>query len=519
MGARDYGRQLYREYERMTLRAESLVRENAELRAENRELRRRVSELEETLEERVARAAAAAVAKAVAPLAARVSELEGAAEAKDVEILRLKSQLGKDSGNSSKPPGSDALRRVPNSREPSERRQGGQAGHRGHGIRLPENLDELVRQGRARKAVADHTGGAGRYRSVWTVDVEVVTTYTEHRWPLAEGEAAPPPRVEYGDTLKALCVVLSAEGMVSLRRIGAFFREATGGLAAPCRATVERMAEGFADRLGPELGKIRETLLNGGTLHVDETPLRTTEKPGRGGDGVESRMEVSKNTTQSAYLRVYCNGEATLFTASPRKDAQGVARDGVLPRFHGVVSHDHESKFYGFGTGDATCGAHLLRELKGLRDLFHCPWAGEFAAFYKGLNDLGGSGPGRAPAPPPECSARYDELLGRGFAVLENMGGKSFGRDELRRMLNRLRDYKPSYLRFVHDCDAPFTNNQAERDLRPCKTRQKVSGCFRSWRGLEAFAAISSYFSTMKKSSRNLLESVSLVLHASPTVL
>jgi hypothetical protein len=58
-----------------------------------------------------------------------------------------------------------------------------------------------------------------------------------------------------------------------------------------------------------------------------------------------------------------------------------------LEQFHGIVSHDHEAKFYGFGTGDATCGAHLLRELKGLRELYNCPWAGEFAAFFKAMND------------------------------------------------------------------------------------------------------------------------------------
>jgi transposase len=99
------------------------------------------------------------------------------------------------------------------------------------------------------------------------------------------------------------------------------------------------------------------------------------------------------------------------------------------------------------------------------------------------------------------------------------MDKKSFGRDELRRMLNRLRDYKTAYMLFINNYDAPFTNNQAERDLRPSKTKQKVSGCFRSWQGLEAFAAISSYFSTLKKSSRNLLASVLYTLQSSPTIM
>jgi hypothetical protein len=362
MGA-DYNRQLSKEYERATLRAEELECENRELKKENRQLRSRIAELESTLEERIKRAVEIEVAKATSPLIARIAELEAIVEAKDKEILRLKSQQEKNSGNSSKPPSSNGMKPVANSREPSIRRQGGQKGHKGKGIKLPENLDELIKQGRAKKMMVDHTGGAEHYKSVWTVDIEVVTTYTEHRYPIAAGEVAPLPRVVYGDTLKTLTIVLSMEGIVALQRLSDFFREVTGGLVSPCRATVERIIEGFADRLSPELEKIRRTLLNGKALHVDETPLRTTEKPEYGEEGELKRLKTVKNTTQNAYIRVYSNDKATLFTVSPQKDARSVKRDDVLPQFHGIVSHDHEAKFYGFGTGDATCGAHLLREL------------------------------------------------------------------------------------------------------------------------------------------------------------
>jgi transposase len=520
----DYSRQLNREYERAMLRIDELERENRELKAENRQLRHRIVELENTLEERIARAVDIAVAKVVAPLNARIAELEAIVEAKDKEILRLKGQLDKNSSNSSKPPGSDGLKPVPNSREHSVRRQGGQHGHKDHGIKLPENLDELVAQGRAKKAMADHTDGAERYKSVWIIDVEVVTTYTEHRYPIESDEDAPPPRVLYGDTLKALIIVLSMEGIVALRRISDFFREVTGGLAAPCRAAVARIIEEYADRLSPELEEIRETLLNGKTLHADETPLRTTEKPEYDENGGQKRLKTSKNATQMAYLRVYSNDKAALFTANPQKDAKSVERDGILPQFHGIVSHDHETKFYGFGTGDATCGAHLLRELKGLRELYNCPWAGEFTEFFKAMNDHKNADLGCGVC---ECdaallqtySAQYDALLERGFEILRTMDSRSFGRNELRRMLNRLRDYKTEYTLFISNYDAPFTNNQAERDLRPSKTKQKVSGCFRSWRGLKAFAAIGSYVSTLKKTSRNLLSSVLSSLKSNPTVL
>jgi len=79
----------------------------------------------------------------------------------------------------------------------------------------------------------------------------------------------------------------------------------------------------------------------------------------------------------------------------------------------------------------------------------------------------------------------------------------------MQKQLNRLRDYKHNYLLFIKNYDAPFTNNLAERDLRPCKTKQKVSGCFRSWEGLSNFAKIRSLISTAKKRSLNLLVSIS----------
>jgi hypothetical protein len=159
---------------------------------------------------------------------------------------------------------------------------------------------------------------------VWTVDVEVVTTYTEHRYPLAAGEIAAPPRVVYGDTLKALTIMLSMEGIVALQRISDLFREVTDEMVSPCRATIERVIEGFADRLSPELERIRETLLNGETLRMNETPLRTTEEPEYEGNGEQKRLKASKNGTQSAYIRVYSNDKATLFTSSPQKDTKSV---------------------------------------------------------------------------------------------------------------------------------------------------------------------------------------------------
>jgi transposase len=72
-------------------------------------------------------------------------------------------------------------------------------------------------------------------------------------------------------------------------------------------------------------------------------------------------------------------------------------------------------------------------------------------------------------------------------------------RSKTRNLIERLRDYEEDVLRFMSDKEIPFTNNQAERDLRMIKVHQKISGCFRSWEGAYHFCRIKSYLSTCEK--------------------
>jgi transposase len=83
-------------------------------------------------------------------------------------------------------------------------------------------------------------------------------------------------------------------------------------------------------------------------------------------------------------------------------------------------------------------------------------------------------------------------------------------------LIARLREHRDAVLRFITDLRVPFDNNQAERDARMPKLKQKVSGCFRSEEGARAFATIRSYLSTLRKQSVNTYQALVMTFQGNP---
>ncbi len=79
---------------------------------------------------------------------------------------------------------------------------------------------------------------------------------------------------------------------------------------------------------------------------------------------------------------------------------------------------------------------------------------------------------------------------------------------KVKNLHDRLVNHKHESIAFVHDLNAPFDNNQVERDLRMAKTKQKIFGCFRSLTGAENFCRIRSYISTARKQGRNIYDAL-----------
>jgi transposase len=120
-----------------------------------------------------------------------------------------------------------------------------------------------------------------------------------------------------------------------------------------------------------------------------------------------------------------------------------------------------------------------------------------------------------------QFQAHYDTILTRGEALNPRHTQRTGTRGRIKQssaynLLGRLRERRDDTLRFLTDLRVPFDNNQAERDVRMPKVKQKVSGGFRSPEGAAAFATLRSYLSTLRKQSADLFQALVLTFQGAP---
>ena len=68
----------------------------------------------------------------------------------------------------------------------------------------------------------------------------------------------------------------------------------------------------------------------------------------------------------------------------------------------------------------------------------------------------------------------------------------------------------------IHAAYPGVRHNQAERDIRMPKLKQKVAGLFRTEAGIERFATIRSYLSTLHKQGADIFQALLLTFQGSP---
>jgi transposase len=193
-------------------------------------------------------------------------------------------------------------------------------------------------------------------------------------------------------------------------------------------------------------------------------------------------------------------------------------RKSLIEGLSGTVVPDHWKSYYNLiGVEHALCNQHHLRELKAIIEHDKEQWAVDMRRLLRVALRCRHFYDGKViPAERIRWLTQiYDKIVKQGLAFHTAQTplpckGKQ-GRQPRRtghNLLLRLLHYKQDVLRFLHDPAVPFTNNDAERDLRMMKCKQKISGGFRTTQGAEQFARIRGFISTIRKQGLSIISAI-----------
>jgi transposase len=454
----------------------------------------------------------------------QVRELQQTVAKQAAEIQELRDQLAKNSRNSGKPPSSDGLKkpRTRNLRRKSGRRSGGQEGHAGHTLKMVEKPDhiEVHEASECPQCSADLQAIEAcelERRQVFDVP-PVRIEVTEHR---AEIKVCPrcgervkakfpvdvTQPVQYGLRIKAQAAYLNNYQLIPLARTCELLGDFYGH--APAEALILDANAALVDQIEPSLEATRQQLIASPVVHFDESGLR-----------VEGKLN---------WLHVASTEWLTYYTVHPKRGQKGMQAMGILPLFQGRAIHDHWQSYFTFDDCQhALCNAHHLRELQFVVDQYQQSWAKEMSQVLLDIKAEVDAAPlehmSLAPERLTHFEQRYDELIGQGLEANPppaHPPPKKRGRKKQsppKNLLDRLQQFKPQVLAFMHDFRVPFDNNRAERDVRMVKVKQKVSGTFRTRTGAETFCAIRSYISTVRKHDLNVIDAIHYALSGNPFI-
>jgi transposase len=428
-------------------------------------------------------------------------------EALTERVAELERQLASNSSNSSRPPSSDA----PWSKQPAKKRSsrtrsgrnpGKQPGSASSSRSLIDNPDERLEihpdrcmscaaslrraseHGRQRRQVVDVMAApppaVTEYQriskvcpccgTITTPGWDDTAVPVEHR-PIV---AAPGSPVRIGPETLARAALLTCAHYLPVGRARDLLEKlcaidvSTGFLAGIRGRAARRLEQKF-------LGHMQALLAGAPVLHADETP-------GRAAGAL-------------AYVHVACTEYLTLMHVGDRT-ADTIDAGGVLAEFTGVLVRDGYAGYEHIKAAHAWCGAHLLRDLRSVSDADPAGqlWALAMANTLLDANQAAIADRERGADRLDQTALRkirnhYRGALARGDT--DNRGEHTALADKARTLITRFRRFEDMILRFAMDLSVPFTNNAAERAVRPVKIQQRTSGgCWRTLQGLVDFAVV-----------------------------
>jgi len=429
-------------------------------------------------------------------------------------------ELERNSRNSSKPPSSDKgnLSNSPKPKPKSQRKvsgkkPGGQPGHKGSTLELVENPDHIVkcsiepgsRCSKCGETLPENGSGHANCepesRQVFelpAIRLEI-TEYRAERIicpgcrvvntaPFPDGVKA---RAQYGPNLKATAIYLGSYQLIPYERLGELFRDL---FQCPLsQGTLANFVKTGGRQAAIAVEDIREQIRKSDTIHGDETGCRV--------HGARHWLHVASTWAYTCYM------------IHAKRGFEALQDFGILEGYEGNLIHDFYASYYKYTEcNHFQCAAHILRELTYLHEEMNQDWAKDMKELLLEAKELRDRENQRAPGQRRVIGEKTRDRIQHRYAdiVLDGLSknpepepqpGKR-GKPARGKALNLLIRFEERYeeiMGFFEYEAIPFDNNQAERDLRMMKTREKISGTFRSTVHPTAFCDIRSVVSTLKK--------------------
>jgi len=420
-------------------------------------------------------------------------------------VTILANRLGLNSKNSSKPPSTDPNREK-KLKEPGDRKPGGQHGHIGTTLKQVSDPDQIKDIKLDRSTLPPGSYRITGYETRQVVDIDISTFVTEWRAEVIEHQngkryVAQFPKdvtrpVQYGVGVKSNAVYLSQYQLIPYNRVEEQFQDQMG---IPISAgTINNFNKDAFERLETFESWLKEQLKSSALIHCDETGINIGGK--------------------RRWLHNVSNEWFTFFYPHETRGSEANNDMGILPVYKGIICHDHWKPYFKYGGLHSLCNAHHIRELERAVEQDKQKWAEHMILLLKEINkatnDAGGC---LEKATSVHYRKLYRDLLLEAEREcpppeepVEKKKGKT-ARSTARNLLERLRDFEEETLRFMDDELVPFSNNQAENDLRMTKVQQKISGCFRAMEGAKVFCRVRSYLSTCMKQGITASEGLRLL--------
>ena len=409
------------------------------------------------------------------------------------EIVRLKNQNKKDSSNSSKPSGTNGFKKViTNRREKSDKKQGGQEGHKGNSLGK-EKLEKIIEKENVIKNPPieinknENNKNTKPYKTT-VIDIDIYVSVTEYLYyPDENGNFNVPQKhkkhIVYGDNLKALAVDLMYESYNSTDATQNIISSITDNCLEIPKSTLINWSKEAKEKLMPEIENIEKEILNSYYAHFDESQIKV--------DG-QAYNEVCASTPK----------HTRMFTMKSKKHEE-LEKINLFKSFMGIIIKDGTDLYNGFGIGFSQCISHIQRYLKGIYDFIKHEGPKKMALFLTKYNKYRKEliKEGKEKFEEKEYNniiAEYEEIIKLWKKEwMEDKNNPEY--DNERKLLARMEESdKEQILYFLKDFKVPATNNPVETDQRNIKIKQKI-GKFRSEVGAEIYAIIRSCINTYKK--------------------